>query len=323
MIGLVALTAPAWADDAPPARLSDMTGNEVVWSDAVESESVDFIEEPSPIAALRFFTNKDEFTRAAEAAGKRVKCSEDFEGSNLPPNSVLGFADPLQGGVPNGPYPNGLACRNLTVQSNLGGGNAPQPNPRGANGLAAASAGFLGATSDIVLANTFVDSLDHIYSDECCKTAIGANVLNHVAANVTIKVYSVGNVLLGQQDFPGNIQGTNFFGVISDADCIGRINLFQAANGAEGLDNVSMWCRGEPQDFFCEAVAKKVKRKACEQCPPLPPQKTNKSCNPPGPNPNQCPPGTKAKGKVKGPCPGNPNGACIYKKFQLNGICDP
>lgn len=74
---------------------------------------------------------------------------------------------------------------------------------------------------------------------------------------------------------------------------------------------------------YCEMVAKKVKRKNCDQCPSLPPQKSGDDCDPPGPNPDKCTPGDKIKGKMKRPCPGNPRGSCIYKNFQLNGNCAP
>jgi len=417
LLGFVAFAAPAWADDAPPARLSDVSGDVVLiysevigppenpavleedaelsdgwtasgensaqagpfpcycvnnngrarclrdefcnesppcvngacpqgmacWVDSCCGEPLcfpdDCIQDPAcqqpgtcgtfeqcsdePPSGLTFYRDPREFALAAERAGKQLKCTENFEGSNLPPNSVVGFDDPLQGGVPNGPYPTGLACRNLLVQSNLLGGAPVNPSPRGLQGLAAASAPFFGVTSDIVVSNTFVDSHDLIFSDECCKTAVGGNTLDLLGPGaVTIRVYSAGNVFLGQADFPADAAGTNFMGVISDGPCIGRINVF-SNGGAEGLDNVQMWCVGD-EDFFCEAVANKVKKaKNCQgPCPPLPPQKTNRLCDPPGPNPADCPPGLKAKGSVKGPCPGNPTG-CKYKKFKLNGVCDP
>jgi len=79
-------------------------------------------------------------------------------------------------------------------------------------------------------------------------------------------------------------------------------------------------CQGET---FCEAVANKVKAKRCQDCPAPGVEKTNKQCDPPGPNPDDCPRGVKAKGKITTVCPSNPNGKCIYKKFALNGVCDP
>ena len=64
--------------------------------------------------------------------GNVLKGIEDFEESILDPNDIDHFDDPLESGVPNGPFLNGLTgLPNLRVQSNLGGGDPSDENPRG------------------------------------------------------------------------------------------------------------------------------------------------------------------------------------------------
>jgi hypothetical protein len=282
-----------------------------------------------PPGNVTFYRDPREFALAVERAGKRNKGTENFEESTTGPNQGVPINDPLEGGVGNPPhFPNGLAVRNLRIQSNTLAGNPDIPSPRGANALAHFTPNSGGFTTKVIIANTFVDSLDLIFKSDpnCdCKTAVAGNTVRFTNAGASdIRVYDVNNNFLGQANgIPSDPAGTNFIGVISNGPCIGRINLFDPNNGAEGLDNIQMWChRGE--EFTCEAVANKAKKaKNCQgACPPLPPQKTNRPCDPPGPNPSDCPPGLKIKGKVKGPCPGNPTG-CTYKKFKLNGVCDP
>ncbi len=200
---------------------------------------------PEDGGGLMWFSTKDEFEAAA---GDQI-CLEDYEESTLPPNSVAGLADPLCSGVPHTNYPNGLeGCDDMCVQSNLGAGNPENPDPRGAGGIAIASVGFVGAVSDIVIANSFLDSFDHMF-DRDDVGAVGANTIDALGdqGGVDVRVYDIDNNLLGMEHFAANIQGTNFFGVVSDGATIGRVNVYSTgASGAEGLDNIQLHAGGEP-----------------------------------------------------------------------------
>lgn len=192
-----------------------------------------------------FFNDQGTFRQMAVAHGKIMKGIEDFEESVLGPAAVAGLNDPLMAGVANGPFLNGLTgLNNLVIQSNMGGANSAQLNPRGVGGIVTASAGFGGVVaSDIVLANTFVDSIDLIFTSP--KTAIGGNPLSLFnAGNLRVDVYDTFNNLIGTGNTFGTNGGTTFLGVLSMGPAIGRINLFGNVAGvtqAEGLDNIEAW----------------------------------------------------------------------------------
>ena len=145
---------------------------------------------------------------------------------------------------------------NLKVQSNLGGGNSMDEDPSGFNGLAAVSAGFLGAISDVVTTNHRFDSLDLIFTS--AKSGVGFNPISFLGANaVEIRVYSTTNVFLGEMASPADPTGASFIGVWSPVT-IGRINIFDPSDGFEGADRIQTWqvgpfC-GDPDAGSCFAV---------------------------------------------------------------------
>ena len=193
---------------------------------------------------LVWFTNQADFEAFNAGEGRVLKGTEDYEESVLDPGDGADFDDPLESGVPNLPegliFPDGMTgLPNLIVQSNLGGGRPTDEDPRGVDGLAAASDGFLGAVSDVVLANFFPDSLDLIFTDE--KSGVGFNTITLFGGPfVNIRVYSTTNVLLGEMLTFGDPFGTFFIGVWSP-DPIGRINIWDFGGGAEGGDNIQVW----------------------------------------------------------------------------------
>ena len=196
---------------------------------------------------LMWFTNQAEFEAFVASQGAVLKGTEDYEESILPPNALDFFNDPLESGVPNlpdgFPFPDGMTgLPNLRVQSNLGGGDPSDENPRGVDGLAAVSDGSNGAVSDVVVPPTGVDSLDLIFTDE--KSGVGFNTITIAGGNsVEVRVYSTTNVFLGMMTTPADPAGTNFIGVWSDIP-IGRINIF--SGGAESGDNIQAWEVGAP-----------------------------------------------------------------------------
>ena len=238
VVGLIAaLTPDLWAQ-SPESRLSDMAA----------SANRTVAPPPAPAqGGLMWFTDRAAFEAFNQSAGKVLKGIEDFEESILDPNDVDGFDDPLEFGVPNlpdgFPFPNGMTgLPNLIVQSNLLGGNPTNEDPRGVDGLAALSAGFLGAVSDMVIANIGGDSLDLIFTDE--KSGVGFNPISFFGAQaVEVRVYSTTNVFLGEMPSPADPTGASFIGVWSSIP-IGRINIFDPGNGFEGGDNIQAWVEG-------------------------------------------------------------------------------
>ncbi len=198
------------------------------------------------------FGNRLEFEAFNEDQGQILKGIEDFEESTLPPGSVLLLDDPLCGGIPNVDpatgwgFPDGLSESNLCVQSNIDGESAPAPNPRGIDGLATASASpGLWPISDVVVAYVFMDSLDLMFSDNC-PSGVGLNTMSMLGGNnVHISIFDKNGNLLLEADSPTDFHGTNFWGVWC-SDSIGRINIFDPGNGAEGGDNIQMWVEGYP-----------------------------------------------------------------------------
>ena len=59
-------------------------------------------------ADLVWFNDPNDFEAFMLAQGCTLEATETFEESTLPPNSSACVDDPLQSGVPNGPFPNGL-----------------------------------------------------------------------------------------------------------------------------------------------------------------------------------------------------------------------
>ena len=133
------------------------------------------------------------------------------------------------------------------------------PNPHGALGLVARSAGSNGAVSDIVVSNNFGGhSLDLLFPHE--KSGVGFNTIASGGASVQIRIYSTTNVFLGMLTTPANPAGTNFIGVWSSIP-IGRINLFNPSGGPEGADNIQAWAADPPDDlywFYSEAAFEAV-----------------------------------------------------------------
>ena len=196
-------------------------------------------------ADITWYDDQGAFEAAAAAAGLAFFELEDFEESTMGPNSVLGIDDPLAPGLARPNYPNGLTgVSDMLVQSNTLGGAPAVPSPQGVTGIAIASVGFLGCTSDVALSNTFVNSLDMDFDDGAEKWAVGFNTLDNLGGNsVEVRAYGAGEVFLGMTTSPANPGGSFFLGVIA-ADAgqkIGRINVFSPGNGAEGGDNIQTW----------------------------------------------------------------------------------
>ena len=217
-------------------------------------------------AECLIFNDQAEFEAAMAQGGWGLTGIETFEEAIL--WLVEAFDDPLCGGVPNLPigflFPNGLDVQNLCVQSNLE--HHPEtPNPRGVDGLVVVGTGFLGVTSEVVLALEFVDSLDLMFT-EPNPTAVGFNPITLLGGDVVeVRVYDASNTLLTTTTSPADAPGQNFWGVLCP-EAIGRINIFDTGNGAEGGDNIQQWTNAEVPcgNGTCEPDL----GESCMSCPP-------------------------------------------------------
>ncbi len=103
--------------------------------------------------------------------------------------------------------------------------------------MAVLGAGFpgVGNTSKVLGPNFFSETFNINYSNA---NAVGFDVFpgQPGAAPVLISVFSPLNTSLGSFNILGPIGGT-FWGVISDTDLIGRINIQSLPNGGELIDN--------------------------------------------------------------------------------------
>ena len=202
------------------------------------------------------FNDQLTFESFVQQQGKFIKGVEDFEEGSVPlPPGIAILFDPLEGNVPNTDprglgFPNGITEKNLIIQSNIMGQNAPFEAP-GA-GLEALGMGFIdGAVPNSIVVGTqffsagvVSDSLDLIFTPVDNHTAVGFDVISPGGApnNVHITVFGkIGNVV-----FQGSIQASQqktFFGIWCP-DTIGRINIARATgpnDGPEYVDNIQLW----------------------------------------------------------------------------------
>lgn len=190
-------------------------------------------------AGLLFFLDEGAFNAALADAGKVLKGTEDFPWF-AKPNSVQGVDDPVNGSTGfDGWYSPGTLMDNISYQSNIGGADSSQENP--GSGVALFTEGFLGATSNGLLADTFVNGLDLISGDH---TAYGLSLVTFLGgAGVNINVYDSNNVLVGNMDgVSAPIAGGGFLGILATGGTtIGRINVFDPGDGAEGFYGVSAY----------------------------------------------------------------------------------
>ena len=221
---------------------------------------------PSPCTV---FNDRGAFAQFNQADGKFVKGFEDFE----PPVSNLGFGEiarfegPLVGNVPNVDpdtllgFPGGLLNKNLRIQSNLLGPNAPAEAPGGA--LVAIGPGFIDPVvpvpnSVVVGPQAFADSLDLIFDPAENHTGIGFDVADGTGVfGAHISVFDKNNVEMASELIPVTPDKT-FFGIWCP-DTIGRINVdgFSAAGGVGGelVDNIEMWLDPPPPcPWDCQAA---------------------------------------------------------------------
>ncbi|MHC4447010.1 MAG: hypothetical protein ACYSXF_04400, partial [Planctomycetota bacterium] len=218
-----------------------------------------------PLACITF-TDKAGFEDFNLSLGKLLKGIEDFEHGQVPAGAFVDLVDPLEGNVPNTDpsgllgFPDGLINKNLKIQSNILGENAPIEAP-GA-GLRAVGPGVIaaGVPNSIVVGSQYphpgmpgapFDSLDLIFDPGSNHTGVGFDAIDPTAPPriIHITVFDKNNAVIFKGSIPGTFDKT-FFGIWCE-QTIGRINLAGesapgANDGAEYVDNIQMWREHTP-----------------------------------------------------------------------------
>ena len=172
-------------------------------------------------------------TRAGFDAQAGVLPIETFEEGIVGANSVVACPSPLSSASNNSCFSPGDILPGITL-------DAPPPD----SGLALSGPGFGGIATKAVFANTFVESLNLSFD---ASSAVGFDLFSQTAnSTIRVSVFGAGNALLGTFDIAATTTGV-FFGVISDAGLITRINLDSLTDMAEGVDNVAFGQTAVPE----------------------------------------------------------------------------
>ena len=153
------------------------------------------------------FNDQLTFESFVQQQGKFIKGVENFEEGFVPlPPGIAILFDPLEGNVPNTDprglgFPNGITEKNLIIQSNIMGENAPFEAP-GA-GLEALGMGFIDGAdipNSIVVGTQFFsagvvsDSLDLIFTPVDNHTAVGFDVISPGGGPTHVQITVFGKI---------------------------------------------------------------------------------------------------------------------------------
>jgi hypothetical protein len=196
-------------------------------------------------AQVQFFQDPVLFEAALAQAGKVSKGRSDLL-NTMGQSAIWGFTDPLDINNPNA-YLDLLD--NVRFQSNLTPFGAGGQNPRGFNALVGVNKFTFGLDNNALLANYFVDSFDIISGPPAGDnhTAMALEVISLLSggAGVTVTVYDKNEVEVGQIAVPGAADNKAFLGILMDPGLtIGRVNIFDPTNGAEGITSIEAYIPG-------------------------------------------------------------------------------
>jgi hypothetical protein len=189
--------------------------------------------------AITPFPSRVDFDAQFPVAGQSC---EDFETNLFNDGEIIGFPAPLDATTDNAQFAAGSIIPGLTIQDNplndAGGGSA--------SGLVAVGATTFGSPSDIVLANTFVDSLDLLIAPGI--SAVAMDVFSFTAGGTaTVTFFDATDTQIGSIDVAAGPAAGGFIGVSSPV-AIARINIISrdgaGADEAEGADNICLAAGG-------------------------------------------------------------------------------
>ena len=206
-------------------------------------------------AGVLFFTSPSAF--AAATSGYVAMGIEDWSsGGNAGLSDVI---EPLQPGIPAGIFPHGTnPTTGLSVQSNshITGGANVAPG----SGLVFAPAGFTGLSgnhqpSNQVSSNAAGASFDLLFAPVggLTPTAVSLTPMfyrlgNTDSATLTVQVFDAANGLLGSTTVPNvvDVLEDAYLGIVTtDADTLGRINVWANAVDTTGADNIAVYAAPE------------------------------------------------------------------------------
>jgi hypothetical protein len=200
------------------------------------------------------FSDQAEFEAFCFQQGSLMKGLENFEPptGHVPVGQLAELTPRLEGNVQNiDPangfgFPDGLANKNLVIQTNDLGHQAPDIVP--GNELVALGQNRLGEAipNSIVVGPNFpADSLDLIFGPGESHSGIGFDVIapDVEGGDIHISVFNETNVLIALEVVPAGVDKV-FFGIWCPV-AIGRINIgalgLIGQDGGELVDNIQMW----------------------------------------------------------------------------------
>lgn len=206
----------------------------------------------SALGTVIFYNNDGDFVAQMGSAGYVFEGLESFEENDAPDANVFSAVGPLCHGVPwidptyGYGFPTGLDQPNLCISS-----------PEGDGSLALLTDGFIGNVTDVLGANTFLDSTNMEFQNGVTG-GVGFVVEDFMGgAGSDITVYDTSNNVIGTYT-SGN--GNAFVGVYSDA-AIGYINVAAQGGGGEMLDNIQMYNIPGPAALSLLALAGLARRR--------------------------------------------------------------
>jgi hypothetical protein len=205
-------------------------------------------------AQVTFFTNDQAGFDAAVAGASPLGVLEDFENNDFPDGQVTLIIGPLQGGVPNGPFFEGLRNENLAVR-------AVDPAGNDAVDIALLTEGFIGPHTDLVGADLFANATQ--LESDVDLFAIEFDIYSFTGGNSTdFEVYNSNGDLIGSGSGPMN--EPSHYGIVSENGDIAVVRIIENNAAGELVDNISMYvgeggcfadCDGDGEltilDFVC------------------------------------------------------------------------
>jgi hypothetical protein len=198
------------------------------------SETITFVGQAGPAVVstgggLTYYTDRPTF----DAANPNLPI-EDFENGIPGPGSVVGCPAPFNETTDNDCFAPGSILPGISFQddplNDAGGGSV--------NGMVFLGSGFAGNPTDVIIANTFVDSFDIFFTEVA--NAAGMDLVSYFNGDpITITVYAAdGTTVLDTMTAPSSNAGI-FWGVSAN-EPIGRIKLDSTTGQeAEGVDNIA------------------------------------------------------------------------------------
>jgi hypothetical protein len=178
------------------------------------------------------------FSRATFNAENPELLVEDFEEAAVAPVAFQLMTGPLDGSTNNGIFSPGNILPGLAIQ------DRPGPSLSGLNVL---GSGVLPGVTKTILASTFADSMDLLFSGGA--TAVGFDFGASsgpgaiLSSTVVVTIFGAGDVLLGTTNV-NTLGGVPFLGVAS-TEAITRVNL--STSTSEFVDNVAFGAASVPE----------------------------------------------------------------------------